>query len=56
VTTSLGDIAVKVSYDAEGVARGIPEYESCASIAKKNDLPFRQVWNEARRAWEKSQE
>lgn len=55
VTTQFGEISVKVSVDTEGLARGIPEYESCASVAKAKDVPLWQVWNEARRAWEKSQ-
>ena len=46
---------MKVAVDDDGVAKGIPEYDSCASVAKAKDLPFWQVWNEARRAWEKSQ-
>jgi uncharacterized protein (TIGR00299 family) protein len=55
VTTAFGEIDIKVSLDDEGSARGIPEYDSCASAAKAHDLPFWQVWNEARRAWEKAQ-
>ena len=56
VTTRHGTIDIKVSLDAQGAARGVPEYESCASVARSKHLPFRQVWNEALRAWEKSQE
>lgn len=56
VTTPQGTISVKVSFDDRGAARGVPEYESCASVAASKNLPFRQVWNEALRAWEKSQE
>jgi uncharacterized protein (TIGR00299 family) protein len=55
VSTRMGDIIVKVSIDSDGTARGIPEYESCASVAKAKGLPLWQVWNEARRAWEESQ-
>lgn len=56
VRTRFGEVPVKVSVDGRGAPRGSPEYEVCASIARAKGLPLREVWNEARRAWEKSQE
>jgi uncharacterized protein (TIGR00299 family) protein len=56
VATKYGEVPVKVSVDADGVRRGFPEHDVCASIAQSEGLPLRQVWDEARRAWEKSQE
>jgi uncharacterized protein (DUF111 family) len=56
VGTKYGEVPVKVSEDGRGVTRGSPEYEVCASIARAKGLPLREGWDEARRAWEKSQE
>ncbi len=56
VSTRFGNIQVKVSVDAGGRTRCAPEYEACASIASARGLPFTEVWEEARKAWENSQE
>ncbi len=56
VDTRFGKVPVKVSVDASGRARGIPEYEACAAIASSQGLSFQEVWEEARKAWERSLE
>lgn len=56
VGTKYGEVPMKISTDGEGRRRGSPEYEVCASIARTKGLPFLEVWEEARRVWEKSQE
>lgn len=56
VETKYGEVPVKVSVDGKGVRRGFPEHDACAEIAKANGLPLQEVWDEARRAWEKSQD
>jgi uncharacterized protein (TIGR00299 family) protein len=56
VSTKYGEVPVKVSVSENGTRRGFPEHDACASIAKAKGLPLREVWEEARRAWEKSQE
>jgi len=55
VTTKFGEIPVKVSTDSDGRRRAHPEYEPCAAAARASGAPLSEVFEEARRAWEKSQ-
>ncbi len=43
--TSLGIVDVKVLFEGDR-QRFVPEYESIAAIARKKDLPFRQVYEQ----------
>ena len=43
VSTSYGDIEVKVHHLPDGSARRIPEYESCRRAAAKHDVPISRV-------------
>lgn len=50
VKTKYGDVSVKMSGTAEGVLTAMPEYEECVKLARKNNIPLKKVYEEARRA------
>jgi len=45
VETGYGPVKVKVSY-RDGIRKAAPEYEDCKEIARKNNIPLREVYNE----------
>lgn len=47
VKTPYGDIRVKVAVDPSGNTSFLPEYEDCRRIAKKKDIPLKEVYHEA---------
>ncbi|HIC91313.1 MAG TPA: nickel pincer cofactor biosynthesis protein LarC [Syntrophaceae bacterium] len=47
VKTPYGDIRVKVAVDPSGSTRFLPEYEDCRCIAKKKDIPLKEIYHEA---------
>ncbi len=51
IETPWGEARGKIAGGDEVEQRFEPEYEDCARIARDNDLPLRQVYNEVRRAW-----
>jgi uncharacterized protein (TIGR00299 family) protein len=52
VVTRWGDVRVKLRGWNGRVIDVAPEYEDCAAIARRHDLPLRVVWNEAHRLGE----
>jgi uncharacterized protein (DUF111 family) len=52
VPTHLGEIRVKVATNNQGAIVNVqPEYEDCAAIARKYNLPWREVHRQALVAW-----
>jgi uncharacterized protein (TIGR00299 family) protein len=52
VQTELGEIKVKVAWGEEGAIANVqPEYEDCATLARKHKLPWREVHQLALTAW-----
>lgn len=55
VQTAYGKVRVKVASQAEGENHQIlniqPEYEDCAELARKHDIPWRVVHQMALQAW-----
>lgn len=49
VTTRWGDVALKLRGWRGRVIDATPEYEDCAALAANNEVPVRDVWNEAHR-------
>jgi pyridinium-3,5-bisthiocarboxylic acid mononucleotide nickel chelatase len=49
VTTKWGDVRVKIRGWNGRVIDIAPEYDDCASIARSEEVPLRDVWNEAHR-------
>ncbi len=58
VSTQYGTVRVKVASWGEGEQQEIinvqPEYEDCAAIARKHNLPWREIAQQAIIAWENS--
>jgi len=52
VATPLGAVRVKVGRRAGAVVTASPEYEDCLRLAREHGIPFRQVYEAARAAWE----
>ena len=52
VATKWGDVRVKLRSWGGRVMDVAPEHDDCAEIARKHDLPIREVWNEAHRLGE----
>jgi uncharacterized protein (TIGR00299 family) protein len=52
IVTRWGDVRVKLRGWNGRVIDIAPEYDDCAAIARREDLPLRQVWNEAHRIGE----
>ena len=50
VSTSNGDVSVKISKGPGGIMTASPEYEECAKLARKARVPFKQVYDEAKAA------
>ncbi|MEI6863604.1 MAG: LarC family nickel insertion protein, partial [Candidatus Omnitrophota bacterium] len=50
VSTSNGDVNVKISKGPGGIMTASPEYEECAKLARKARVPFKQVYDEAKAA------
>ncbi len=53
VKTSFGTVTVKVAERPGGVETMSPEYESCKVAAESAGVPLMDVYEAARRAWEK---
>ena len=51
VTTQWGEVRVKTAYLGEDLVRCEPEYDDCCRIAAEKDIPLRQVYAAARRAF-----
>ena len=49
VTTRWGDVSLKLRGWRGRVIDATPEYEDCAALATANEVPVRDVWNEAHR-------
>ena len=52
VVTRWGDVRIKLRGWNGRVIDVAPEYDDCAAIARRHDLPLRVVWNEAHRLGE----
>jgi len=52
VTTRWGDIRVKLRGWNGRVIDGTPEHDDCLAIARREEIPLREVWNEAHRIGE----
>jgi uncharacterized protein (DUF111 family) len=52
VVTRWGDVRIKLRGWNGRVIDVSPEYDDCAAIARRHDLPVRVVWNEAHRLGE----
>lgn len=53
VDTPFGAIAGKLAFVGDGPRSFAPEYESCKAAAEKHNVPLREVYDAARRAWER---
>ena len=51
VTTEWGEVRIKTAYLGEELVRCEPEYDDCCRIAAEKDIPLRQVYAAARRAF-----
>lgn len=56
VTTELGDIGVKVSTGPDGEQKISPEYEDCQRLARENQLPIQDIYQQALAAYRSQQE
>jgi uncharacterized protein (TIGR00299 family) protein len=56
VDTAFGKIRVKVSKRGEEILTVTPEYEDCRKIAEEKQVPLKQVMEEARTAFSRSEE
>jgi len=52
VDTQWGAVEGKLAYPAEGVVSFSPEYESCRLVATKHQIPLKDVYEAARRAFD----
>jgi uncharacterized protein (TIGR00299 family) protein len=52
VATRFGDVRLKLRSWNGRVIDLAPEYDDCAALAKANDVPIREVWNDAHRIGE----
>jgi pyridinium-3,5-bisthiocarboxylic acid mononucleotide nickel chelatase len=52
VQTSFGQVEGKVGWLADGAARFAPEFESCRRIAAEQQVPLREVYEAAQRAFD----
>lgn len=48
VRTSYGELNVKVSKGPGGLFTALPEYEECAALARRKNVPLRKVYDEAK--------
>lgn len=55
VTTSLGEVRVKISRVNGHIRHATPEYEDCRKLAEEKNVPLQQVIAEAIRSYEKRQ-
>lgn len=53
VTTRAGDVRVKLKGWRGRVIDIAPEYDDCAALARRTEMPFREIWNEAYRIGER---
>ena len=53
VETELGEIEGKLAFLGEGGVSFSPEFEACRKVAEEKGLPLREVYEAARRAFEK---
>ena len=53
VATPYGPVRVKVAHLADGSTRAAPEYEDCRRLAAANNVPLRQVYRAAERAFDR---
>ena len=51
VRTKYGTVRVKVSGGLEGTLKFAPEYEDCRRLARKHEVPFQKVWEQANREY-----
>lgn len=52
-TTRWGDVRLKLRFWQGQVIDVMPEYDDCVAIARANEIPLREVWNEAHRIGER---
>ncbi len=53
VNTAYGKIKVKIASDTTGFQKVAPEYEDCQKLARENNLPILQVYQDALTAYQK---
>ena len=51
VSTSLGIVRIKVAGEGTKFQKASPEYEDCQKLARENDIPLQQVYQEAVKAY-----
>jgi uncharacterized protein (TIGR00299 family) protein len=51
VSTSFGIVRIKVAGEGTKFQKASPEYEDCQKIARENDIPLQQVYQEAVKAY-----
>ncbi|MDZ7957214.1 MAG: nickel pincer cofactor biosynthesis protein LarC [Aulosira sp. DedQUE10] len=52
VETEYGQVRVKVAWQTKGVLANIqPEYEDCAALARKYNIPWREIQRQALQSW-----
>lgn len=56
VTTSWGEVSVKVGYYQGKPVQYAPEHEDCAEIARSNGVPLKMVYEEVRLRFEQERE
>jgi uncharacterized protein (DUF111 family) len=52
VTTRFGDVRIKLRGWNGRVIDAMPEHDDCLAIAQGEDIPLREIWNEAHRIGE----
>ena len=52
VTTSYGDVRVKLGLKGERVVQVAPEFEDCRATAERSGMPLRSIYEAAVHAWQ----
>ncbi len=56
VSTSYGEVKVKVAFTPSGKSKISPEYEDCRKLAEENNIPLREIYQAAISAYDPNQD